>query len=106
MSEGSRSGRDAAADLASRALVELRRAIHTQPELAGSEENTARLVADQLRAAGLEVTTGVGGHGVVGIVSSAGPGPTIGYRADMDAVAMDEEFDSPFRSQVPGVGHL
>src|SRR5262245_34561881 len=87
-------------------LITLRRAIHRQPELAGGERNTAALVADRLEATGLNVTTGVGGHGVVGILDGGGPGPAVAYRADMDAVAMDEEIPSEFRSQVPGAGHL
>jgi metal-dependent amidase/aminoacylase/carboxypeptidase family protein len=87
-------------------LVELRRAIHRHPELAGGEMQTAALVADQLRQAGLEVSVGVGGHGVVGILEGARPGVTVGYRADMDAVAMNEAFESDFRSQVDGAGHL
>ncbi|BCJ50584.1 hydrolase [Actinoplanes sp. NBRC 14428] len=47
-------------------MIELRREIHRHPELAGEERETAGLVAEQLRAAGLEVTTGVGGHGLCG----------------------------------------
>ncbi|MEU4704033.1 M20 metallopeptidase family protein [Nonomuraea dietziae] len=68
-------------------LIELRREIHRHPELAGGERRTAALVADVLREAGLDVRTGVGGHGVVAILD-AGDGPAIGYRADMDAVAV------------------
>jgi metal-dependent amidase/aminoacylase/carboxypeptidase family protein len=55
-------------------LIELRRDIHRWPELAGGEERTAALVADRLRVAGLEVTTGVGGHGVVGVLHGDQPG--------------------------------
>jgi metal-dependent amidase/aminoacylase/carboxypeptidase family protein len=87
-------------------LIDLRRAIHRHPELAGGEVETAALVADGLREAGLEVSTGVGGYAVVGILDCARPGATIGYRADMDAVAMNEAFESDFRSQVDGAGHL
>ncbi|MEU7895278.1 M20/M25/M40 family metallo-hydrolase [Nonomuraea sp. NPDC049152] len=68
-------------------LIELRREIHRHPELAGAERRTAALVADALREAGLHVRTGVGGHGVVAILDT-GDGPAIGYRADMDAVAV------------------
>lgn len=67
-------------------LIELRRAIHRHPELPGEERRTAGLVARELRAAGLSVTTGVGGHGVVGVLHGTGPGRTVAYRADMDAV--------------------
>ncbi|WP_326999982.1 M20/M25/M40 family metallo-hydrolase [Dactylosporangium sp. NBC_01737] len=67
---------------------------------------TAALVADRLRAAGLAVHTGVGGHGVVGVIDGPDPGPALLYRADMDAVAGDERYVSGFASQVPGAAHL
>lgn len=67
-------------------LIALRREIHAHPELAGHETRTAALVATRLRAAGLHVTTGIGGHGVLAVLDGARPGRTIAYRADMDAV--------------------
>jgi metal-dependent amidase/aminoacylase/carboxypeptidase family protein len=85
------------------ALIELRREIHRRPELAGHEEHTAALVADRLRAAGLEVTTGVGGHGVVGVLHGDEPGPTIAYRADLDAVPTTATAED---DRVPGAAHL
>jgi amidohydrolase len=72
-------------------LIALRREIHRHPEAAGEERRTAAVVAHRLRAAGLEVTTGVGGHGVVGVLTGARPGRTVAYRADMDAVTPDEQ---------------
>ncbi|MBE8472130.1 M20/M25/M40 family metallo-hydrolase [Streptomyces sp. 3R004] len=97
-------------------LIELRREIHRRPELAGEERETAGLVAEQLRAAGLEVTTGVGGHGVLAVLDGSADGPTVAYRADMDAVdaernvlpipRSDRVFDEGFASRVPGVAHL
>ncbi|WP_203996290.1 M20 metallopeptidase family protein [Virgisporangium aurantiacum] len=97
-------------------LIELRREIHRHPELAGTERETAGLVAEQLRAAGLEVTTGVGGHGVLGVLDGSADGPTVVYRADMDAVDTEvaalsfprsgRVFDDGFASRVPGVAHL
>lgn len=97
-------------------LIELRREIHGHPELAGEERETAGLVAEQLRAAGLEVTTGVGGHGVVAVLDGSADGPTVAYRADMDAVdaqrnvlpfpRSDRAFDEGFASRIPGVAHL
>ncbi|MFI6474884.1 M20 family metallopeptidase [Streptomyces sp. NPDC050516] len=69
-----------------RGLVALRRDIHQHPELPGQEQRTAGVVARELRAAGLEVTTGVGGNGVVGVLRGSRPGRTVAYRADMDAV--------------------
>ncbi|GAA5112548.1 M20 metallopeptidase family protein [Pseudonocardia adelaidensis] len=73
-------------------LVELRRDIHRHPETAGQEQRTAELVAERLRAAGLDVTTGVGGYGVVGVLEGARPGRAVAYRADMDAVPPDGQI--------------
>lgn len=77
---------DAEVALLNRGLIELRRDIHRHPEGPGQEQRTAGVVARELRAAGLTVSTGVGGHGVVGILRGARPGRTVAYRADMDAV--------------------
>lgn len=87
-------------------LIGMRRDIHRHPELAGEERRTSALVAERLRAAGLTVTTGVGGHGVVAVVEGAGDGPTAAYRADMDAVGADEPPRFAFASQVPEAAHL
>ncbi len=76
---------DAAASRLDHELIELRRDIHAHPELSGQESRTANTVAERLRAAGLDVATGVGGHGVVGVLRGAHRGRTIAYRADMDA---------------------
>ncbi|MVO90336.1 amidohydrolase [Streptomyces sp. p1417] len=77
---------DAEAARLDRLLIRLRRDIHQHPEGPGEERRTAALVARELRSAGLAVTTGVGGHGVVGVLEGARPGRTVAYRADMDAV--------------------
>ncbi|GGU06765.1 M20 metallopeptidase family protein [Streptomyces violascens] len=69
-----------------RGLIELRRDIHRHPERPGQEQRTAAVVATELRAAGLEVTAGVGGNGVVAVLRGSRPGRTVAYRADMDAV--------------------
>ncbi|WP_435603528.1 M20 metallopeptidase family protein [Streptomyces sp. bgisy130] len=69
-----------------RGLIALRRDIQRHPEGPGQEQRTAGVVARELRAAGLAVTTGVGGHGVVGVLRGSCPGRTVAYRADMDAV--------------------
>ncbi|MFF8531811.1 M20 family metallopeptidase [Streptomyces sp. NPDC015532] len=69
-----------------RVLIQLRRDFHQHPEAPGQEQRTAAVVARELRAAGLDVTTGVGGHGVVGVLRGSRPGRTVAYRADMDAV--------------------
>lgn len=104
---GARLERMAAALESSRAdLIEIRRDIHRHPEPSGQEQRTAALVAERLRALGLEVETGVGGHGVVGILRGDKPGPVVAYRADMDAVRDNSPDPVPFRSEVPGVRHI
>ncbi|MCW5579905.1 MAG: amidohydrolase [Luteimonas sp.] len=82
-----------------------RQRIHAWPELGFEEERTSALVAEVLRGLGLEVHAGLGGTGLVAVVDSGRPGPSIGLRADMDALPMDEQNDLPYRSQRPGVAH-
>ncbi|MFC4586769.1 M20 metallopeptidase family protein [Sphaerisporangium corydalis] len=82
---------DAVASRLDRGLIELRRDLHRHPELPGQEQRTAEVVARRLRAAGLDVTTGVGGHGVVGVLTGARRGRTVAYRADMDAVPPSDQ---------------
>ncbi|MEV0563372.1 M20/M25/M40 family metallo-hydrolase [Dactylosporangium sp. NPDC050588] len=81
---------DATAAPLDEALIGLRRDIHRWPEPAGEERRTAGLVAERLRAAGLDVRTGVGGHGVVAVVEGAREGRTLLYRADMDALVVEQ----------------
>jgi amidohydrolase len=77
--------------------------LHAHPELSGQEERTAGVVAEHLRAAGLEVTTGVGGHGVVGVMRK-GAGPVVMVRADMDGLPVREETRLPYASVERAVG--
>lgn len=81
-----------AAQASSTSLIDLRRDIHAHPETAGNEERTARIVARRLRAAGLAVTTGIGGHGVLAVLTGGRRGRTVAYRADMDAVPPEAQF--------------
>ncbi|MBN1179651.1 MAG: amidohydrolase [Anaerolineae bacterium] len=87
------------------ALVALRRDLHMHPELSGDERRTAGLVASRLRQLGLEVEEHVGGYGVVGVLQGAHPGPTLAYRADMDALPIQEISDRPYASLSLGVSH-
>ncbi len=96
----------AALEAAREELVAIRRDIHRHPEPSGEEERTAALVARRLRSLGLEVETGVGGHGVVGVLRGRAAGPVVAYRADMDAVRDPAPDPVPFRSEVPGVRHI
>lgn len=73
--------------------------LHQTPELSMHEEKTAAKVAERLRALGYEVTTGVGGTGVVAILRN-GKGPTVLVRADMDALPVEERTGLPYASKV------
>jgi amidohydrolase len=87
-------------------LVEQRRDFHMHPELSNREERTSRVVAERLRALGLEdIKTGVGKYGVTALIKGAKPGPVVAVRADMDALPIQETIDVPYKSQVPGVKH-
>jgi len=81
-------------------VVAWRRDFHQNPELSGSEERTARVVAAHLVSLGMEVRTGIGGHGVVGVLRGGRPGRVVELRADMDALPVTEQVDLPFKSTV------
>lgn len=81
-------------------VIGWRRDIHANPELGFAEVRTAKLVADHLRTLGLEVRTGIGGTGVVGILRGGKPGPVVALRADMDALPVKEMSGLPFASTV------
>ena len=81
-------------------VVGWRRDLHEHPELSNQETRTSGIVAAQLKALGIEVHTGVGGHGVVGVLRGGRPGKTVALRADMDALPVTEQVDLPFKSAV------
>ncbi|NJP45445.1 amidohydrolase [Actinacidiphila epipremni] len=83
--------------------AELYVALHRDPELAGAERRTAGRFATALRAAGFEVTGGVGGHGVVGVLRN-GPGPAVMLRAELDALPVREETGLPYASTATARG--
>lgn len=85
-------------------LVAFRRHLHAHPELSNEEVETTERVAERLQAAGLQPRVLPGGVGLVCDIG-AGDGPVVALRADLDALAMDDESDVPFRSKVPGVAH-
>ncbi|NKZ15069.1 amidohydrolase [Mycolicibacterium septicum DSM 44393] len=82
----------------------LYRDLHQHPELSHQEKRTAGLAAARLRESGLTVHEGVGGTGVVGVLSN-GDGPRVLMRADMDALPVTEATDLPYASSEPGVMH-
>jgi amidohydrolase len=86
-------------------LVGLRRDFHRHPELSFEERRTAEIIAERLHAAKLEVRTGLGRTGVVGVLHGDRPGRTIAWRADIDALPLTETFDAPFSSSKAGVMH-
>ena len=81
-------------------VVAWRRDIHEHPELGLQETRTAALVAAHLRGLGMEVRTGVGGTGVIGVLRGGKPGKVVALRADMDALPVTEMTDLPFKSRV------
>jgi amidohydrolase len=86
-------------------LVRLRREFHQHPELSHQEARTAGVVADYLKNLGLEVRTGLAGHGVLGVLQGARPGQAVAWRADMDALPVAEKLKLPWCSQVANVMH-
>jgi amidohydrolase len=80
-------------------VVAWRRDIHQHPELSNREVRTAKVVAEHLRALGLEVRTGVARTGVIGVLRGGRPGPVVALRADMDALPVTEEVGVPFASR-------
>lgn len=84
-------------------VIAWRRDIHQHPELGNREVRTAALVADHLRSLGMEVTTGVGITGVVGVLKGGQPGPVVALRADMDGLPVLERTPVPFASKATAV---
>ena len=90
------------------ALTEFRRDLHRNPELLYDVTRTAASVAEKLRSYGCdEVVEGIGRTGVVGVIvgQSNTSGRTIGLRADMDALPIEEETQADWASTVPGKMH-
>jgi amidohydrolase len=86
-------------------LIETRRHLHRHPELSNQEHATSTFIREWLRAAGIEQVESVSGTGVVAMIEGAASGPTIGWRADIDALPILEENDTPYASQNDGVMH-
>src|ERR1043165_8522989 len=80
-------------------LDELYHWFHTHPELSYAERETSKRFAQELRAAGYEVTENIGGFGVVALLKN-GEGSTVLFRSDLDALPVKEQTDLPFASKV------
>jgi amidohydrolase len=90
---------DKAAAAIEQEMLEWRRHLHQNPELSNREVETARFVADKLRAFGLEPRTNVARHGVVAVLKGGRPGGVVALRADMDGLPVTEETGLPFASR-------
>ena len=84
-------------------MVRIRREIHMHPELGYQEENTAAIITEELKRLGIKATTGIGKTGVLGQINDTGP--VVALRADMDALAIQEETGLEFTSKTEGVMH-
>lgn len=80
-------------------MVSMRRKLHAMPELGFKETQTAAYIADRLKAAGLEVHTGIGETGVVGVLDGASEGPSLMVRADIDGLPVIEKTGLEFAAQ-------
>ena len=81
-------------------VIAWRRDFHEHPELGNRETRTAGIIAKHLQDLGMEVKTGVGVTGVVGILKGGKPGPVVALRADMDGLPVTERTPVPFASKV------
>ena len=86
-------------------IIQIRRDLHQIPETAYTEKKTATYIEQRLRAMDLQVETGIATHGIVAMLESGRPGPTILFRADMDALPLTESTGLPFSSTHEGVMH-
>ncbi|MGI9049479.1 MAG: M20 metallopeptidase family protein, partial [Rubrobacteraceae bacterium] len=86
-------------------IVALRRDIHREPELGFDTEKTAEKILAALDGLPLEIQTGVAGNGIVATLQGEGEGPTVGLRADMDALPIHEQTGLPFASEIDGKMH-
>jgi len=86
-------------------LVAFRRDIHAHPELGFAEHRTSAKIAQALRDTGLEVHTGIGGTGLVGVLQAGSSDRRVALRADMDALPIREETGLAYASRTAGVFH-
>jgi hippurate hydrolase len=86
-------------------VIALRRDFHAHPEVAFKETRTSEIIARSLESFGLEVHRGLAKTGVVGVLKKGSSARSIGLRADMDALILEEKTDLPHRSQNPGNHH-
>lgn len=86
-------------------VVNWRRHMHMYPELSFKETQTATFIKAKLEGFGIEVKTNIGGYGLIGILEGELPGKTVALRADFDALPIQDEKETEYKSQKPGVMH-
>jgi len=86
-------------------LIETRHHLHANPELSFEEYQTAKYIRENLTRMGIALQEGISGTSTVGILKGKQDGPCIAFRADIDALPVDEENDLPYKSQTPGIMH-
>ena len=89
----------------SQKMIQWRRMFHTIPELSNQEKETSRTIVQILKDMGVATHTFDDNYGVCAIITGKHPGPTIAFRADMDALPITETNDVPYKSSYPGVMH-
>lgn len=88
-------------------LTEFRRELHRYPELSGEEVETAKKIAAELKPLSpSRILTGLGGHGVAAVFDSGNDGPTVLFRAELDALPIEERSDIAWVSQISGKSHV
>jgi amidohydrolase len=87
-------------------LKNIRRHLHQYPEVAFKEENTSRFIRATLDQQGLTVKGPIAGTGLIVDIEGSRPGETVAYRADIDALPIQDLKEVPYASTVPGIAHL
>lgn len=88
-------------------LTALRRTLHQYPEISREEKQTAqRMIIELKPLEPTEIITNLGGHGVAAVFDSGEEGPTVLFRAELDALPIQEKSDKPWASKIAGKGHL
>ncbi|MBQ7796818.1 MAG: amidohydrolase [Lachnospiraceae bacterium] len=86
-------------------LLDTRHHLHENPELSFQEYKTAEYIRENLKNMGIELQEGISGTSTVGILKGSEPGPCIAFRADIDALPVEENNDLPYKSKTPGIMH-
>jgi amidohydrolase len=86
-------------------MINIRRYLHQHPELSFHEAKTADYICQYYDQLGIDYKRHIGGHGVVATIKGTKPGKTIALRADFDALPIQDQKDTPYKSTVPGVMH-